>query len=261
MGILNVTPDSFSDGGHHFLPQKAIESGLRMLEEGADILDIGGESTRPGAEPVTAEEELNRVGPVIKALSLAAPQAILSIDTYKAAVAREAVSMGASIINDVGGGQWDPEMKSVVAASYAGYVLMHSQGRPQTMQHAPHYEKVVEEVVEFLRNGIKSLHQVGILPERVAIDSGIGFGKTAAHNVELLGGAKRLQSVERPVVWGVSRKSFLSQVFRLEEGEKDFATAACLAALRMAEGAQVWRVHHVRGARCVADITDTLARG
>ena len=204
MGIVNVTPDSFSDGGKWLDPERAIEHALRLEAEGAAILDVGGESTRPGAEPVDAEEELRRVLPVVEALAerAAAP---ISIDTSKAAVARAAIDAGAEIVNDVTGLEGDPEMPAVVADAGVGVCVMHMRGTPRTMQANPEYDDVVSEVKGYLAERVERLAEAGVDRERICLDPGIGFGKTTAHNLELLRRVEELHELGRPVLVGHSR--------------------------------------------------------
>ncbi|CAN5660354.1 dihydropteroate synthase [soil metagenome] len=223
MGVLNVTPDSFSDGGAFLDHERALAHGLELVADGSEIIDIGGESTRPGAESVGEVEELRRVVPVIRALR-AESEVLISVDTSKAAVAEAAVEAGADIINDVTALQGDGRMMEVAAQSGAGVVLMHMQGNPRTMQKAPHYEDVVGEVVEFLRQRMEAVLRFGMAAESIAIDPGIGFGKTLSHNLALLRALPRFAELGRPVLIGVSRKSFLSKLdTSLGEGMGDAA--------------------------------------
>ena len=245
MGVLNVTPDSFSDGGRFFSAEKAVERGLSVAQEGAQIIDVGGESTRPGAESVTAEEELRRVVPVIKELR-AKIDILISIDTSKAQVARAAVAAGASIVNDVTGGQGDKEMIPLVAESKAAFIIMHMQGVPLTMQIAPHYIDVVSEVADFFRQQYARALQCGIDPMAIAFDPGIGFGKTLEHNLELLAQLERIRVHERPLVVGISRKSFLAKLIGSSEVNDRRAPALALTSLLRARGADVFRVHDVK---------------
>lgn len=243
MGILNVTPDSFSDGGRFLNTEAAVAHGLRMVTEGADLLDIGGESTRPGATPVTEAEELQRVVPVIRALA-GQVRVPLSVDTMKPAVARAALEAGASIVNDVAANRTSPEMWGVVAATGAGYVAMHMQGTPQTMQLAPCYTDVIREVREFFAERLDRLESVGIRPEQVALDPGIGFGKTPEQNLDLLARLAELRTRARPLLVGISRKSFIGKLLGLEPHER---VAAGLAGTVWAagEGAHIFRTHDV----------------
>jgi dihydropteroate synthase len=245
MGVLNVTPDSFSDGGRFFSAEKAVERGLSLAQEGAQIIDVGGESTRPGAESVAAEEEQRRVVPVIKELR-AKIDILISIDTSKAQVARAAIEAGASIVNDVTGGQGDKEMIPLVAESKAAFIIMHMQGNPRTMQIAPHYIDVVSEVADFFRQQYARALQCGIDPMAIAFDPGIGFGKTLEHNLELLAQLERIRVHERPLVVGISRKSFLAKLIGSSEAKDRRAPAVALTSLLRARGADVFRVHDVK---------------
>ena len=247
MGILNVTPDSFSDGGNWTSLDAALEQGLALQAQGADILDIGGESTRPGAEPVSADEELRRVIPVIERLAtqLSIP---ISIDTMKSQVAREALQAGAKIVNDVTAGTFDEHMLPVCAESDCGIILMHMQGTPQTMQQEPHYENVVREVTEYLASRIAQFRSRGIDERRIMVDPGIGFGKTADHNLELLRGVPALKSLGRPVLIGHSRKRFLKRVLGREVEERLAGTiGVAIGAAQL--GAALIRVHDVLSVR------------
>ncbi len=242
MGVLNVTPDSFSDGGEFFATEAAVRHGIEMTRQGADVIDIGGESTRPGAEPASAEEQLRRVLPVIQQLVRSA-QVRLSIDTSKASVARPALEAGAVIINDITGGRGDPAMFALAAEKRAALVIMHMQGTPRTMQLNPTYHDVVAEVADFFRQQFELAVRSGIDPMCLAFDPGIGFGKTAAHNLALLANLDRLRVADRPLVVGVSRKSFLSKLSSAPIDRKH-ATVALTSLLRE-RGAQVLRVHDV----------------
>jgi dihydropteroate synthase len=243
MGVLNVTPDSFSDGGRFVDPATAIDHGRRLLEEGANIVDVGGESTRPGAASVSAEEELARVEPVLEGLS-GLP---LSIDTAKAAVARRALELGAVLVNDVTALRGDPEMAAVVADGDAFVCLMHMQGEPRTMQVAPHYDDVVSDVLAFLEDRLAFAVEQGIGEERICVDPGIGFGKTPDQNLELLRRLDELSALGRPVLIGVSRKSTLGKILG-DAGATTGTTASSLAAAVAAfeRGASMIRAHDVR---------------
>ncbi len=245
MGVINITPDSFSDGGNFTSFEAAVDHGLRLVDEGAEILDIGGESTRPGAAPVSAEEELRRVIPVIEGLA-AKTTAALSIDTSKASVARAAVAAGAEIINDVTALRGDDDMAHVAAASGAAVVLMHMRGTPRTMQQDPHYDDVVAEVSAHLAQRVDAARAAGIVADRIAIDPGIGFGKTVEHNLQLIAGLGRFAAPGHPVLLGVSRKSFLATAAGCSEvSERDLPTAV-LTAIGYGLGARIFRVHAVR---------------
>ncbi len=244
MGIVNVTPDSFSDGGRFLDAGRAVEHGLRLLEEGADILDIGGESTRPGAEPVPAEEELRRVLPVLKSLR-SQTRALLSIDTMKAAVARAALAAGADIINDVTGLGGDPGMIQAAADSQAGLVVMHMRGTPQTMQSSPVYTDVVAEVRGYFERRLRVLEEAGIDPRRVVLDPGFGFGKTLEHNLELMRRLPELRVAGHPLMAGISRKSMLSHLTGRDDLELRVWPTVALTAWLREQGADLHRVHDV----------------
>src|SRR6059058_3700292 len=246
MGVVNVTPDSFSDGGLYLDPEAAVAHGRELAEAGAEILDVGGESTRPGAEPVSAEEELRRVVPVIQGLSGAGAR--ISVDTSKAAVAAVALDAGAEIVNDVTALRADPEMAPLCAERGAGVVLMHMLGEPRTMQEDPRYEDVVAEVKAFLAERLEFAVAAGIAEERVWLDPGIGFGKTPAHNMELLRRLGELRELGRPLVIGTSRKSFIGKVDGSAADERLGGTIAS-SVLAAAEGAAVLRVHDVAEVR------------
>ncbi len=245
MGILNVTPNSFSDGGRFFTLKKAVEHGLRMAAEGAQIIDVGGESTRPGAEPVAAKEELCRVIPVIEELR-ANIHIVISIDTSKTQVARAAIQAGASIVNDVTGGRGDAEIMPLVAETKSAFIIMHMQGNPRTMQVEPRYVDVVVEVVDFFRQQYARALECGIDPMVIAFDPGIGFGKTLQHNLELLARLDELRVHDRPLVIGVSRKSFLAKLTGSSGISDRLAPAAALTSLLRVRGADVFRVHDVK---------------
>lgn len=242
MGIVNVTPDSFSDGGRFFSPNAAIGHAHQLLEEGADILDIGGESTRPGAAAVGLQEELDRVLPVLEGLrGIAAP---ISIDTWKPEVMRAALAAGASLVNDVNALQAEGAVE-ILAASSAGICLMHKQGTPQTMQNQPIYDDVVAEVGDFLSRRMAVLEVAGIACERIVLDPGFGFGKTLAHNLDLLKQLPRLAGLGAPLLVGLSRKSMLGQLIGREVGDRKNASVVA-ALLAIQRGAAIVRVHDVR---------------
>jgi len=245
MGVLNVTPDSFSDGGKFFTVEKAVEHGLTMVADGAHIIDVGGESTRPGAAPVAVEEEARRVVPVIKKLR-AKIDVVISIDTSKAQVARAAIVAGASIVNDVTGARSDKEMMPLVAETKAAFIIMHMQGTPRTMQADPRYVDVVSDVADFFRQQYARAIDWGIDPMAIAFDPGIGFGKTLEHNLELLAQLERIRVHERPLVVGVSRKSFLAKLTGSSEINDRVAPVAALTSLLRTRGADVFRVHDVK---------------
>ena len=245
MGVLNVTPDSFSDGGRFFDPSAAIARGLVMVQEGADILDIGGESTRPGATPVEAEEELRRILPVIRSLRKQS-RIPISIDTMKARVAAAAVEAGADIINDISGLQHDPDMARVAAESEAGLVLMHLRGTPRTMQQEPEYTDVVAEVCGHLRSAGSAAISAGVAVDRLVFDPGIGFGKTMNHNLALLRALPSFQIYGRPVLLGVSRKSFIGRLLGNTDPLSREAPTIALTAWARQHGVRILRVHAVK---------------
>ena len=247
MGVVNVTPDSFSDGGRYLDPRAAVAHGLELEQQRASILDIGGESTRPGAPPVEVEEELERVVPVIEGLAAAGTRAQLSVDTAKAAVAARAVKAGATFVNDVTALRGDPEMVGIVASSAADCCLMHMLGDPRTMQDDPRYEDVVSEVKAFLEERLAFATAQGIREERIMLDPGIGFGKTVEHNLELLARIDELATLGRPVLVGSSRKSFIG---RLTDRSVRDRLAGTISAnvLAYAGGARIFRVHDVAAA-------------
>ena len=257
MGILNVTPDSFFDGGKFFAAEKAVEHGLRMVEEGAQIIDVGGESTRPGAEPVAAEEELRRVIPVIEQLR-AKIDTVISIDTSKAQVARAAIRAGASIVNEVTGGRSDAGIMPLVAETRSAFIVMHMQGNPRTMQVEPRYTDVVAEVADFFRQQYARALECGIHPMAIAFDPGIGFGKTLQHNLDLLARFDELRVHDRPLVIGVSRKSFLAKMIDSPEMRDRLAPAVALTSFLRARGANVFRVHDVKENVNALRVTETI---
>lgn len=243
MGIVNTTPDSFADGGQFPDADSATGHALRLADEGAEIIDIGGESTRPGSKPVSTAEELRRVVPVIERLAKRCG-AVISIDTQKPAVARAALDAGASIVNDIAANRESPEMWQIVAEARAGYICMHMQGTPQTMQAEPHYDDVLREVGDFFTERLAKLAEQGVSGEQVALDPGIGFGKELEHNIKLLSGIHQLIMSGRPLIIGASRKSFIGKLLGTPSNERLPASLAC-AACAAAEGAHVVRVHDV----------------
>ena len=257
MGVLNVTPDSFSDGGKFFAAEKAVEHGLKMTVDGAHIIDVGGESTRPGAEAIVAEEELRRVIPVIEKLR-AKIDIFISIDTSKAAVARAAIEVGASIVNDVTGGRGDTEMMPLVAKSQAAFIIMHMQGNPKTMQLEPRYDDVVSEVADFFRQQYARALECNVDPMAIAFDPGIGFGKTLEHNLELIDNLGTLRVDERPLVVGVSRKSFLAKLIGSSNMSDRLAPVVALTPLLRARGADVFRVHDVKENANALRVTEAI---
>jgi dihydropteroate synthase len=245
MGVLNVTPDSFSDGGECFATDAAIGSGIKMALEGADIIDVGGESTRPGAEPVSVKEELRRVIPVIEKLRTKI-DIFISIDTSKSEVASAALDAGASIINDVTAGREDERMLSLAATRKAAIVLMHMQGEPRTMQKNPHYEDVATEVADFFRQQYVRVLECGVDPMTIAFDPGIGFGKTLEHNLTLLKNLERLRVHNRPLAVGVSRKSFLGKLVDSSKMSERASPTIALTGILRGRGADILRVHDVK---------------
>lgn len=258
MGILNVTPDSFSDGGHYLDADRAVAHAKAMVAEGATLIDIGGESSRPGAVPVPAEEELSRVVPVIRALA-GAVDVPLSVDTYKACVARHALEAGAHLVNDITALHGDAEMAAVVAEMEAGVILMHIQGTPRTMQLAPHYDDVVDEIRQWLQARVQLAEASGIAPERIIADPGIGFGKTTAHNLEILKRLDAFRELGKPMLIGTSRKAFIGTVLDLPLEERIEGTVATVC-WAIAHGADIVRVHDVKAVSRAARMTDALYR-
>ncbi len=244
MGILNVTPDSFSDGGRFTQLEDAVAQGIAMARDGAAIIDVGGESTRPGSDRVSLDDELARVLPVIERLR-AETSAVISIDTYKAEVARQALAAGAALVNDVSALRMDPAMVEVVAETGAPAILMHMQGEPKTMQQDPHYDDVVDDVRAFLDERMSFALAHGVDEEQLLVDPGIGFGKTVAHNLVLLRGLGRLKELGRPLVLGASRKRFLGAILGAEPGGRLTGTVAATV-IGLMNGADVVRVHDVR---------------
>ena len=259
MGVLNVTPDSFSEGGKFFAAEKAIEHGLKMAADGADIVDVGGESTRPGAEPIAADEELRRVIPVVEKLRTKIDVPI-SIDTSKTEVALAAIQAGASIVNDVTGGRGDEGMLPLIAETKSALIIMHMQGTPRTMQKQPRYNEVVSEVADFFRQQYACAIGCNIDPMAIAFDPGIGFGKTLDHNLELLAQLERLRANDRPLVVGVSRKSFLGKLATSPEMKDRLAPAVALTALLRVRGADVFRVHDVKENVSALRVTEAILR-
>ena len=248
MGILNVTPDSFSDGGQFFSLEAAVLHARELIAEGAEIIDVGGESTRPGADPVSLEEELHRVIPVIREIRSEFPSVLISVDTYKAETARRAILAGADIVNDITALRGDPKMIDVIRENEVAVVLMHMQGLPKTMQVAPSYREVVSEVIEFLRERCDWLVNHGVDRETIAIDPGFGFGKRLADNIQLMRNLEAFQTLTRPLVVGVSRKSALGQLSgdsALPASKRIWPTVALTCLLRE-KGAHLLRVHDVK---------------
>lgn len=259
MGVLNVTPDSFSDGGLYFQKEKAIEHGLRLAQDGADIIDVGGESTRPFSEGVPLQEELDRVVPVVEALSKAV-QVPISIDTCKAEVARQALKAGASIINDISALRFDPNITSVAAEAGVPVILMHMQGTPGDMQKKPFYQNLIPEILDFLKQAVDRAVSAGIKKDMIIVDPGIGFGKTVEHNLEIIRELGRFSVLDRPVLLGTSNKTFIGHLLNKEPHERDTGTMATIAA-GVLKGADIVRVHNVKKAVETVKIVDAIKTG
>ena len=257
MGIVNVTPDSFFDGGRFLDPQLALEHGRRLVEEGADLLDIGAESTRPGSVPIDDEEELRRLVPIVTALAQAVSVPI-SVDTSKAAVAKAAIKAGAVMVNDVTALRGDPDMADVVAQTGVALVLMHMQGTPQTMQQAPTYGDVVEEVADFLIERARFAMERGVAKSRIVLDPGIGFGKVLIHNLDLLAHLRILTTLGFPVLVGPSRKGFIGQLTKQSVEGRAWGTAGVVA-LAVEQGANILRVHDVAAMRDVVNVATAIS--
>lgn len=260
MGILNVTPDSFTDGGLFFGRDLAIEHGLRMVEEGADIIDVGGESTRPGSEPVEYEEEVRRIIPVIDALAKRVKVPI-SVDTYKADVAKKALDVGASIINDISGLRFDPEMPKVAAHYRVPIALMHIKGTPKNMQVNPHYDALIPEIVDYLRGSVRLAIDSGVREEMIIIDPGIGFGKTFEHNLEILRNLREFTLLEKPLLVGPSRKAFVGKILDNASFSERMEGTAAAVAISIMNGANIVRVHDVKEMGKVARVADAIRTG
>ncbi len=260
MGVLNITPDSFSDGGLFFDREKAVGHALKLVEDGADILDIGGESTRPGSETVSVEEEIRRTVPVIEAVSKKINVPI-SIDTYKAEVARRALDAGASIINDISGLRFDRELPKVAAEYKAPLIVMHIKGRPKDMQQNPVYEALIPEVMDYLRISVQLAVKSGIPEDRIIIDPGIGFGKTFNHNLEIIRNLREFTLIGKPVAVGVSRKAFIGKVLGGAPASDRLEGTAAAVAISIFNGAHIIRVHDVKEMARVAKVADAIIKG
>jgi dihydropteroate synthase len=258
MGILNVTPDSFSDGGLFFQEDKAVMHAEMLAEEGADVIDVGGESTRPFSKPVTIQEELRRVIPVIKTLAKRVDVPIC-IDTYKSEVARRALHEGASMVNDISAMRFDPEMANLVCEFGVPVILMHMQGTPQSMQIDPHYDALIPEIIEFLKERIGVAVRHGISHEKIIVDPGIGFGKTRDHNLMIIRELNQLKVLEKPVLIGTSRKAFIGDVIDKGVDERDVGTYATVA-VSVLNGANMVRVHRVKESKQIAQMVDAIKR-
>jgi len=253
MGVLNVTPDSFSDGGQFLDPEHAVERANEMVAQGADIIDVGGQSTRPGSSATSEEKELERVLPVVERLS----NSLVSVDTTNAIVAERSIAAGAKIINDVSALQVDPQMANVIKVTGSGVVLMHMQGNPETMQNEPHYQDVVSEVKEFLKSRIEFCISHGIKKSQVAVDPGIGFGKSVEHNLELLARLGELRDLECPLLVGTSRKSFIGKLLERGVKQRIWGTSATVA-WAISQGAGIVRVHDVSEISDVVKMCDAI---
>lgn len=260
MGILNITPDSFSDGNRFFDPGRAIEQAFRMIDEGADIIDVGGESTRPGAEAVTQDEELRRVLPVIEAIAKRVDVPI-SIDTYKATVASMAIKAGASIINDISGLKFDPDMAGVAARAGVPVILMHIRGTPRDMQKDPVYIDLAVEILDYLRDGVRIAEAAGVDRSRIVIDPGIGFGKTFDHNLQILGNLQKFKVLGMPILVGVSRKAFIGKILGGAGPDERIEGTAAAVAIAVMNGADIVRVHDVKEMAKVVRVADAIKRG
>ena len=257
MAVLNVTPDSFSDGGSYSSVESAVNTALEMNEQGADIIDIGGESTRPGAEPVSLEKEIKRTVPVIKALR-AKSDVLISIDTTKAEVARQAIKAGADIINDISAFKIDPEMKQVAVETGAGAMLMHMRGTPQTMQNDLHYDDLIGEIKAYFSDIISDLEKAGIDRQKLMIDPGIGFSKNVEQNLQLINQLDQFLEFEVPILLGTSRKSFIGKVLNLEDpSERIWGTAASIS-VGICKGASVVRIHDIDEMKQISALTDAI---
>lgn len=259
MGILNVTPDSFSDGGRYLEKEKAVAHGIKMAADGADIIDVGGESTRPFSKKISVDEELDRVIPVIEALS-GQTSIPISIDTYKAAVAREAIKAGAVIINDISALRFDPDMASLAASNDVPLVLMHMKGTPENMQENPVYSDVIAEIVGFLDSALEAAVKAGVKEEMIILDPGIGFGKTLNHNLQIIRGLNRFLGAGRPIMLGVSNKAFLGHILDAGPQQRDVGTMAAIAC-GLINGANIVRVHNVKMAVDTVRVVDAIKKG
>jgi len=259
MGILNVTPDSFSDGGLYFDRTKAIKRAFQIIEEGADMIDIGGESTRPGSEPITIDEELRRTIPVIEVLAenIKIP---ISIDTYKSEVAKKALDAGASMVNDISGLRFDPLMADVVSMYGVPVVVMHIKGTPRDMQQNPVYEALIPEIMDYLRTSIHIAEQSGIPGDRIIVDPGIGFGKTFDHNLEIINNLQEFTLLEKPILIGPSRKAFIGKILGDVPAQERIEGTIAAVAICVMKGANIVRVHDIREIAKVVKVVDAIKR-
>jgi len=256
MGVLNVTPDSFSDGGLYFNKEKAIAQGMKLVEEGADFLDIGGESTRPGSKPIGLEEELHRVVPVIESLAKKVDVPI-SIDTYKSAVAQEAIRAGAEIINDISGLHFDPSLANVAAKEDAPIILMHIRETPETMQKDVHYDSLFSEIIQYLKESIQRAEAAGVDPNQIIIDPGIGFGKTLEDNLLIIKNLSEFRILGKPILLGTSRKSFIGKILNADVTERLEGTLSSIA-IGVLNGAHIIRCHDVLQAKKAIAVADAI---
>ncbi len=259
MGILNVTPDSFADGGLYFDKSSAIERAYQIVEEGADIIDIGGESTRPGSEPISIKEELIRTIPLIEAISKKIKVPI-SIDTYKSEVAKAALDAGASMVNDISGLRFAPKMPDVVSEYKVPVVIMHIKGKPQDMQQNPVYEALIPEIIDYFRMGIIMATRAGISEDKIIIDPGIGFGKTFDHNLEIINNLREFTFLEKPILVGPSRKAFIGKILGDAPATERLEGTAAAVSTSIMHGANIVRVHDVKEMLKVAKVTDAVKR-
>jgi dihydropteroate synthase len=257
MGVLNVTPDSFSDGGLFFEKGKAVDRGLQMVEEGADMIDIGGESTRPASNPLSQKEELRRVIPVIESLAQKT-DAPISIDTYKSAVAREAIQAGASLINDISGLHFDPLLARVAAQEKVPLILMHIRGTPETMQKDVHYDSLFSEILQSLQQSIEEAESAGVDPDQIVIDPGIGFGKTAEHNLLILKRLSEFRTLGKPILVGTSRKSFIGKILNAEQVPDRLEGTLASVAISVLNGAHILRCHDVLESKKAIAVADAI---
>lgn len=260
MGVVNTTPDSFSDGGLFFDKDKAVRHALKLVDDGADIIDIGGESTRPGSEPVSAGEEIRRTVPVIEAISgrITVP---VSIDTYKAEVAKAALEAGASIVNDISGLRLDPEMPKIVSQYGVPVIIMHIKGRPRDMQKNPVYEALIPEIMDYLQISLRLAAKFGIPDDKIMIDPGIGFGKTLEHNLEIIRNLREFTLLGKPIAIGVSRKAFIGKILGDVPSSERLEGTAAAVAISILNGANIVRVHDVKEMVKVAKVADAIKKG
>ncbi len=256
VGVVNVTPDSFFNGGLYFEPARAIEHALALAADGADIIDVGGESSRPGSSPIPAKEEKKRILPVVEVLKQK-ENVLISVDTTKAEVAEAALAAGADIINDISAGRFDPRMLPVAARSGAGLILMHMKGTPRTMQIAPHYDDVLGEVKAFLKERQEAAEACGVRRESILLDPGIGFGKKLEHNLALLNNLEALAGLERPLLVGISRKSFIGKILKLEAPDRFEGTIAA-AVVSILRGASLLRVHDIQAVKRAVAVAEAI---